>query len=135
MRRRRRASGVLPRRPLGLLVLLLSSSLVAVAFVLHRPRLRISEPPPLPAASAAAAQNGDSEAAPPPLHLLPRHIAIIPDGNGRWAQDRGFPRVAGHREGAKRAIEILQACQELGGVKVWYGYGTCFDYSIDRSAL
>ncbi len=45
---------------------------------------------------------------------LPRHIAIIMDGNGRWAQERGFPRVFGHRNGASAVREVLNECQVLG---------------------
>jgi undecaprenyl diphosphate synthase len=44
----------------------------------------------------------------------PRHIAIIMDGNGRWAQQRGLPRTAGHREGVKRVREIVKAASEYG---------------------
>ncbi|PQO22781.1 di-trans,poly-cis-decaprenylcistransferase [Rhodobacteraceae bacterium WD3A24] len=44
----------------------------------------------------------------------PLHVAIIMDGNGRWATERGWPRLAGHREGAKRVKEIVSACPELG---------------------
>jgi len=42
------------------------------------------------------------------------HVAIIMDGNGRWAQQRGLPRLAGHHEGAKRIREIVQACPSVG---------------------
>src|SRR5215470_5876304 len=45
---------------------------------------------------------------------LPAHVAIIMDGNGRWATRRGFPRVAGHREGVKTARAIFRAADELG---------------------
>lgn len=45
---------------------------------------------------------------------LPGHIAIIMDGNGRWAQKRGLPRIAGHRAGMKRVKEVTQSCRELG---------------------
>tara|TARA_B100000315_G_scaffold119908_1_gene109817 strand:- start:8874 stop:9629 length:756 start_codon:yes stop_codon:yes gene_type:complete len=45
---------------------------------------------------------------------LPRHIAIIMDGNGRWAKKRRFPRIAGHREGINSVREITRACGELG---------------------
>src|SRR3990172_2614007 len=45
---------------------------------------------------------------------LPRHIAVIMDGNGRWATQRGFPRVAGHREGVKAARNIVRAADQLG---------------------
>mgnify|MGYP001344016169 CR=1 FL=1 len=45
---------------------------------------------------------------------LPRHIAIIMDGNGRWANVRGLPRIAGHREGVRTVRKITQICGELG---------------------
>lgn len=45
---------------------------------------------------------------------IPRHLAIIMDGNGRWAKERGLPRIAGHYEGVKRAEELVEACMELG---------------------
>ena len=45
---------------------------------------------------------------------LPRHIAIVMDGNGRWAKQRGLPRVAGHRAGAKSVKKIVKACGECG---------------------
>lgn len=45
---------------------------------------------------------------------IPRHVAIIMDGNGRWAKQRGLPRVAGHRAGMKVIKEIAQAADELG---------------------
>ena len=45
---------------------------------------------------------------------LPRHIAIIMDGNGRWANVRGLPRIAGHREGVRTVRKITQLCGELG---------------------
>jgi undecaprenyl diphosphate synthase len=48
---------------------------------------------------------------------FPQHIAIIMDGNGRWAQERGLPKLAGHLEGTIRADEITEAAAELG-VKV-----------------
>ncbi len=44
----------------------------------------------------------------------PQHIAIIMDGNGRWAEQRGFPRSFGHRSGAGTVREIVTACGELG---------------------
>lgn len=44
----------------------------------------------------------------------PQHIAVIMDGNGRWAKERGLPRIAGHREGAESLREILKACAEFG---------------------
>lgn len=45
---------------------------------------------------------------------LPEHIAIIPDGNGRWAQKRGLPRSAGHREGSRTLKRIVLLCSGLG---------------------
>jgi undecaprenyl diphosphate synthase len=45
---------------------------------------------------------------------LPRHIAIIMDGNGRWARQRRLPRIAGHREGINSVREVVRATDELG---------------------
>ncbi|HUO08743.1 MAG TPA: isoprenyl transferase [Phycisphaerae bacterium] len=45
---------------------------------------------------------------------LPRHVAIIMDGNGRWARQRGLPRFAGHRAGAKTVRTIVEECARLG---------------------
>lgn len=44
----------------------------------------------------------------------PRHVAVIMDGNGRWAQARGRPRLFGHHAGARRVREIVRACPDLG---------------------
>lgn len=57
----------------------------------------------------------------------PAHVAIIMDGNGRWAQQRGRPRLFGHHAGAKRVREIVAACPELG-VK----YLTIFAFSTEN---
>ncbi|WP_288613238.1 isoprenyl transferase [uncultured Victivallis sp.] len=43
-----------------------------------------------------------------------RHVAIIMDGNGRWAERRGLPKVEGHRQGARQVTEVLKAAQEYG---------------------
>jgi undecaprenyl diphosphate synthase len=45
---------------------------------------------------------------------LPRHVAIIPDGNGRWAESRGLPRAEGHRRGTEMVRECVRAAHELG---------------------
>jgi undecaprenyl diphosphate synthase len=45
---------------------------------------------------------------------IPRHVAIIMDGNGRWAKERGRPRLDGHRSGAESVAEVLKGCIELG---------------------
>lgn len=57
----------------------------------------------------------------------PGHVAIIMDGNGRWAQARGRPRLFGHHAGAKRVREVVEACPELG-VK----YLTMFAFSTEN---
>ena len=45
---------------------------------------------------------------------LPRHVAIIMDGNGRWAKRRGLPRTAGHAAGAETFRSIATYCQKIG---------------------
>ena len=45
---------------------------------------------------------------------LPRHVAVIMDGNGRWAKQRGLPRIEGHRQGAESARTIIRTAGELG---------------------
>ncbi len=57
----------------------------------------------------------------------PEHVAIIMDGNGRWAQSRGKPRLFGHHAGAKRVREIVRACPDHG-VK----YLTIFAFSTEN---
>lgn len=44
----------------------------------------------------------------------PRHVAIIMDGNGRWATNKGWPRLVGHRKGAERVKEIVRAAPDMG---------------------
>ena len=46
--------------------------------------------------------------------VIPTHIAIIMDGNGRWARSRGLPRLAGHRAGTENLRRIIEACVEFG---------------------
>jgi undecaprenyl diphosphate synthase len=58
---------------------------------------------------------------------LPRHIAIIMDGNGRWAQARGLPRVAGHRRGADAVRRTVAAAGEIG-----VPYLTLFGFSSEN---
>ncbi|QUJ77574.1 isoprenyl transferase [Sulfitobacter albidus] len=57
----------------------------------------------------------------------PRHVAIIMDGNGRWATQRGRPRLFGHHAGAKRVREIVEACPDLG-----VEYVTIFAFSTEN---
>ncbi|WP_374298411.1 isoprenyl transferase [Ferrovibrio sp.] len=52
-----------------------------------------------------------SQALAPPL---PRHVAIIMDGNGRWAKARGLPRNLGHRQGVDAVREVVRSCRKLG---------------------
>lgn len=47
-------------------------------------------------------------------YKIPNHVAIILDGNGRWAKKRGMPRTFGHQKGLKTLIEVTQACNEVG---------------------
>jgi undecaprenyl diphosphate synthase len=49
-----------------------------------------------------------------PPEKLPRHIAVIMDGNGRWAQQRGLPRIEGHRRGAESVRRVTEECARLG---------------------
>ncbi len=55
-----------------------------------------------------------STAAVPTTTAVPRHIAIIMDGNGRWAKKRLMPRVAGHAQGVERVRDMVEACIERG---------------------
>ena len=69
----------------------------------------------------------------PPFYLsmdqdkLPRHVAIIMDGNGRWAKARGLLRTQGHLEGVKRVEEIIASCRRLG-----IGYLTIYAFSTEN---
>lgn len=58
---------------------------------------------------------------------IPSHVAIIMDGNGRWAKQRGLPRVAGHRAGAKAIKEVVRTAPEVG-VK----YLTLYTFSVEN---
>jgi len=49
-----------------------------------------------------------------PLQKIPAHIAIIMDGNGRWALERGLPRLSGHKAGTENLREVIEACAEFG---------------------
>lgn len=56
-----------------------------------------------------------------------RHLAIIMDGNGRWAQQRGLPRLAGHQQGAEAVIRVVDECSRLG-----IRYLTLFAFSSEN---
>jgi undecaprenyl diphosphate synthase len=68
-----------------------------------------------------------STAAVPPVGDVPRHVAIIMDGNGRWAKGRYRPRMAGHRKGLEAVRETVKACIERG-----VGYLTLFAFSSEN---
>ena len=58
---------------------------------------------------------------------VPRHIAVIMDGNGRWARGRGLPRIEGHRAGAKSVRRVVEECRRLG-----VRYLTLFSFSTEN---
>ncbi len=64
---------------------------------------------------------------PEALASLPRHVAIIMDGNGRWARERHLPRVEGHREGAESVRAVIRTAGELG-IK----YLTLYAFSVEN---
>jgi undecaprenyl diphosphate synthase len=49
-----------------------------------------------------------------PNHRMPRHVAIIMDGNGRWAKARGLPRIAGHNRGTEAVRRVVRGAKDLG---------------------
>ena len=63
----------------------------------------------------------------PDISRVPRHIAVIMDGNGRWAKQRFMPRVAGHQRGVEALREVVKACRDLG-----VGYLTVFAFSSEN---
>ncbi|OBY27683.1 isoprenyl transferase [Leisingera sp. JC1] len=63
----------------------------------------------------------------PAARTGPRHVAIIMDGNGRWAQARGRPRLFGHHAGARRVREVVECCPDLG-----VEYLTIFAFSTEN---
>ena len=62
--------------------------------------------------------------------MLPEHIGIIMDGNGRWAQKRGLPRSAGHKQGARTFREIVRYCRSIG-----IRYLTVYAFSTEIDAI
>lgn len=56
-----------------------------------------------------------------------KHLAIIMDGNGRWAQKRGLPRIEGHRRGAQKAEKVIEWCAEVG-----IRYVTLYTFSTEN---
>jgi len=59
------------------------------------------------------------------LKNIPRHIGIVMDGNGRWAKERGLPRLSGHRAGTENTRRVLRACGKFGiKIVTLYGFST-----------
>jgi undecaprenyl diphosphate synthase len=85
---------------------------------------RLVEPAARPAGSCEAELLARIRAQP-----VPRHVAIIMDGNGRWARSRSLPRVAGHREGVKAARAAVRAAAQAG-----IGYLTLYAFSSENWA-
>ena len=71
--------------------------------------------------------SADPKLSPAAVANLPTHVAIIMDGNGRWAKQRGMPRVEGHRNGVESVRAIVRACGEVG-VK----YLTLYAFSVEN---
>lgn len=72
-------------------------------------------------------QGPSSTQAVPETGSIPKHIAVIMDGNGRWAQSRYMPRIAGHRQGVETVRGIIKACVERG-----VAYLTLFAFSSEN---
>jgi len=73
------------------------------------------------------AEFDSSTKAVPETEPVPRHVAIIMDGNGRWAKKRYLPRVAGHRKGVETVREVVKACMQRG-----VEYLTLFAFSSEN---
>jgi undecaprenyl diphosphate synthase len=112
-------------------------------FVLHRRPLALRVPPPCVSFSGGLSferilvkatellkpANAEEAASLDKIDLkrLPQHVAVIMDGNGRWAQRRHLPRVAGHRAGVKAAREIIETCARLK-----LSYLTLYAFSLEN---
>ncbi len=70
-------------------------------------------------------ENGHARLDLPPLEKVPTHVAIIMDGNGRWARQRGLPRSEGHRQGTENLRHIIRAAVEFGvSIMTIYAFST-----------
>jgi len=74
-----------------------------------------------------AADHASSTVGIPPHGDVPRHVAIIMDGNGRWAKQRHLPRIAGHKRGVEAVRATVKACAEQG-----VGFLTLFAFSSEN---
>ncbi len=74
---------------------------------IRKPAERVAVRPPTPHPSGAR---------PPaiPPELVPHHVAVVMDGNGRWAQERGLPRTAGHEQGEHSLFDVVEGAIEIG---------------------
>lgn len=73
------------------------------------------------------AQEPSSTLEIPETGPIPKHIAIIMDGNGRWAQSRYMPRISGHKQGVETVRGVIKACMERG-----VSYLTLFAFSSEN---
>ena len=78
--------------------------------------MRSKTPPAAPAGPAGYPAPHPSGAVPPavPAELVPAHVAIVMDGNGRWANQRGLPRTEGHRAGEAALLDVMAGAIEMG---------------------
>ena len=91
------------------------------------PERRAPDPAaPDPAApERRALERGAPEPGGPGTHAVPGHVAVIMDGNGRWAESKGLPRTEGHRQGEATLAEVVRAADDLGiGWFTAYGFST-----------
>ena len=58
---------------------------------------------------------------------LPAHVAVIMDGNGRWATQQKLPRIAGHRQGARTLKELMRCCKDWANEKL-----TAYAFSTEK---
>lgn len=85
--------------------------------------------PSAPPAAVRPPTPHPSGARPPeiPAELVPRHVALVMDGNGRWAKDRGLPRTAGHEAGEASLLDCVHGALELG-----VGYLSAYAFSTEN---
>ncbi|WP_329249420.1 isoprenyl transferase [Streptomyces sp. NBC_01478] len=89
---------------------------MVVRGILGRQRREYKTPEPHPSGARAPKLPGE---------LIPKHVAIVMDGNGRWAKERGLPRTEGHKVGAERVLDVLQGGVEMGvGAISLYAFST-----------
>ena len=75
-------------------------------------------PPPHPSGAVAPAMGS---------RFIPRHVAVVMDGNGRWANQRGLPRTEGHRAGEAALLDVV-----AGAVELWIGHVSAYAFSTEN---